>query len=138
MKFVDVFGLKTNILEFEERSMRLHGKFFNNRISFYTVKYPGIKIQDTDVSSITLYFIDSALMRKKYLLTEDISSSLIQTFGNFKFTPLHANELIALKNGEIITRKNSHVYLNEKLANYRIKWIQETNTLSYKFYLWFY
>ncbi len=132
MKFVDVFGLKTNIQEFEDRSMKLHGKFFNNRISFYTINDPGIKIQNIDVSSITLYFIDSALMRKKYLLAEDISSSLIQTFGNFKFTPLHTNERAALKDGKIITRENGRVYMNERLANYQLKWIQDANTVRYK------
>ncbi len=37
-----------------------------------------------------------------------------------------------LQNKEIIKRKNGKVSINEKLANYQLKWIQEVNTLSYK------
>ena len=95
-EFVDAFGLKTYVEEFDMKSMNLHGKFFNNRIVFYTVNDPGMKIHNIDVKSMTLYFIDSVLMRKKYFLKEDISTALIQTFGNFKFMPLHTNERVAL------------------------------------------
>lgn len=131
-KFVDAFGLKTNVQEFDVNSMRLHGKFFNNRISFYTVNDPGMKIHGIEVKSMTLYFIDSALMRKKYLLSEDISSPLIKTFGNFKFTPLHNSEKVALQNKEVLERRNGKVVINKKLANYQLKWVHEVNTLSYR------
>lgn len=130
-KFVDAFGLKTGINEFDPESMKLHGKFFNDRISFYTVQDPGIKLYDSNVQSITLYFIDSALMRKKYMLEGDISSDLIQLFGNFKFTPLHEAEKAALRNKEVLNRSNGKVRINERLANYQLRWIQDVNTLSY-------
>ncbi len=48
-------------------------------------------------------------MRKKYSLTEDISSQLLRDFGDFKFTPHHTNERVALQNGEIIKKKNGKV-----------------------------
>ena len=131
-EFVDAFGLKTDVEEFDTKSMNLHGKFFEDRIVFYTVNDPGMKIHDIEVKSMTLYFIDSALMRKKYYMEEDISAELIQAFGNFKFTPLHISERTALKNKEVIKRRNGKIRINEKLANYQLKWIQEINTLSYR------
>ena len=91
-----------------------------------------MQIHGIEVFSITLYFIDSVLMRKRYSLTEDISSQLIRNFGDFKFTPLHTNERVAFQNGEIIKKKNGKVYINEKLANYQLKWIHEMNTVSYQ------
>ena len=117
-QFIDAFGLKTGIHDFDKESMKLHGKFFDDRIAFYTVEDPGIRIHDTEVQSLTLYFIDSALMRKKYAMKEDISSELIQSFGNFKFTPHHEVEKDALKMKHVIEKKNGRVVINEQLANY--------------------
>jgi len=131
-KFVDAFGLKTSVLDFDENSMSLHGRFFNDRIVFYTIDDPGMKIHNINVASMTLYFIDSTLMRKKYILKEDISTPLIQTFGNFKFRPLHTNERKALENKEVLNQKNGKTSINEKLANYQLKWIQDVNTLIYR------
>jgi hypothetical protein len=65
------------------------------------------------------------------MLSEDISSPLIKAFGNFKFKPLHNSEKIALQNKEVLERRNGKIVINEKLANYQLKWVQEVNTLSY-------
>ncbi len=127
-------SLETNITEAQLRDFDLYGKFFDKRIQFYTLDNPNFSFSSSEVNFVSLCFIDSVLMRKRYSLESDISAVLIREFGNFTFRPTDSLSREALAAKKVSARNSGLYFGREKLINYQLKWKNETSTIIYKSY----
>ncbi len=111
---------------------KLHGKFFDNRIQFHIVKNPSLTLFRTMVSELTFYHIDEELAKKKFMLQGDISSDLMETYGNFKLRPLDSLTKAIAKGEPIISRVGKRRVLNDGLRHYEIRWEKPNKTIRYR------
>jgi hypothetical protein len=100
------FSLATNIESIDLSQFDLYGKFFNDRIEFYMSNNTRTNILNANVEQITLYFIDGVQAKTKYILSDNISSHLINTKGKFKFQALNWKNKALTKNENIIYKEN--------------------------------
>jgi len=111
---------------------KLHGKFFEDRIEFHIVDKPDLTLFKSQVKELTFYHIDEELAKKKFLMSSDISSDLMDMYGGFKLKPLDSVTKVLAKNQPIIKRVGQRRFLNEELNHYELKWIKEDKTIRYK------
>lgn len=125
------FELASNIETMDLSKFQLYGKFFNNRIQFYTSHNIKSNILDAKVDHITLYFVDGVLAKSKYVLNENISSYLINTYGKFKFTPLNWKNRDLASTTSIIRKESGKYIIDAQLDSYRLKWDLGDKSLIY-------
>lgn len=121
----------TPLEEVQINERQLHGKFFQDRAWFYVVEKPELYISNTEVTELTLYFIDGVLCKKKYLLTEDISSALMKSYGGFKFKSLNHRTRDITKKEKIVMKTAKGNQLNEKLERFEMKWDADETLIRY-------
>ena len=108
------------------------GKFYNDRVSIHIIDNPTETIFSNKANTLTLYFIDSVLCKKKYELEVDISSDLMEEFGSFSFKPLDWNTRdLAKENGVVVTTKERRL-INPQLKKYRMKWSLEDKDILFR------
>lgn len=125
------FSLATNIESIDLSQFDLYGKFFNDRIQFYMSNNTNTNILNANVEHITLYFIDGVLAKSKYILSDNISSHLINTKGRFRFKALNWKNKDLAKNEDIIFKENQKHQINEKFDNYQLKWSTNSKDIIY-------
>lgn len=125
------FSLATNIESIDLSQFDLYGKFFNDRIQFYTSNNTRTNILNANVEHITLYFIDGVLAKSKYILSDNISSHLINTKGKFKFKALNWKNKNLAQNESILYKEGQKYQINGKFDNYQLKWISDSKDIIY-------
>lgn len=110
----------------------LYGKFFNNRAEFYVIKNPKNKIYDASVHSIVLFYLDGSLCQTKYVMQEDITNELINSYGKFKITPHDQQTRAIVKTNQIVVRARDHWRINEGMTNYEITWNYGDKQIRYR------
>lgn len=108
----------------------LYGKFFHDRAEFYIIAHPNLYLSGSEVEELTLYFVDGTLCKKKYQLSEDISSDLIRMYGNFKFRPLSLDDQQLAAN-QIVRHANGLPHLNERLKRFQLRWTRDDLAIHY-------
>lgn len=126
------FELNTPRDVFYLKSAQLHGSFFENKIEFYTIEEPSIRLFDTRIKKVTLYFIDGYLTKTKYLLEKDISSALINVHGKFNMVPLDTLTKNSVEDKKILRKVNKLYELHGNVQQYQLKWKKENKTLRYR------
>lgn len=116
----------------EELEGNLFGKFFCDRAEFYVIESPNDRIYNAQARSLTLYYLDGVLSKKKYRLTVDIHAELIKSLGNFSITGFDRKNYALIKKGEILVRTRAGLALNKALDNYELKWETENGMVSYR------
>ncbi|MFT7160560.1 MAG: hypothetical protein ACI9GZ_001736 [Bacteroidia bacterium] len=84
-----LFGITDSLSDFSFKEDFLFGKFHSDRVEFHVLEQPGLKLFNSNVDKLTLYFIDGYLCKKKYEMAQDISKILILKHGKFKVQPLN-------------------------------------------------
>jgi hypothetical protein len=67
--------------QFDLKSFNYYGGFFENRLKFFYRSDPGLRIADTDVNLLMLYFLDERLVKIRYHLNKDITSTILDSLG---------------------------------------------------------
>lgn len=129
---VATFNINDTKNQVVDHDDHLFGKFYHDRIEFHIVDRPDIKILNTPVKRMTLYFIDSVLCKKKYELEENISNKLMNSLGSFKFQPIGMKSLEAAKMNGVIVYQPNGALLNPHLASYQMKWALEDRTVIFR------
>ncbi len=111
---------------------KLYGKFFEDRVQFHIVNDPALTLYRTSVKELTFYHIDEELAKKKFLMYGDISSDLMETYGNFKLKPLDSLSKFVAKTKTIIKKVGERPYLNEELRQYEMRWEKQDKTIRYR------
>ena len=111
----------------------LFGKFFYDRAEFYIIKNPQNKIYSSQTESVTLFYLDGELCQTKYLLENDIVSSLLKEYGSFKIKgfDIKNRELISSENS-IIKKEGKKIIMNKKLDNYLLEWSLGNKEIMYR------
>lgn len=110
----------------------LYGKFFNERAEFFIIENPTNKLHDTEVNSITLYYLDGQLGKTKYLLQHNVANKLIECYGNFKISAHDDKNRDILKSGKVLIKTGEDISLNQQLDNYQLSWTSGNNMIVYK------
>ncbi len=126
------FELNTPRDVFYLKKAQLHGSFFENRIEFYTIEAPSIRLFDTGIKKVTLYFIDGNLTKTKYLLEKDISSALINVHGKFNMVALDTITKSSIADKKILRKVNKLYELHANVQQYQLKWKKANKTLKYR------
>ena len=126
-------GLGTSLTDLSLSDRHLYGNFFEERASFYIIEQPELFLSDAEVLRLTLYFIDGVLCKKKFLLNKDISTSLIRSYGGFKFLPLNMQSKTASKKNKIIIKTENGHQLNGDINKYQLKWDKNDTAIKYRF-----
>ena len=111
---------------------KLYGKFFDERLQFHIVESPDLTLFKNKVESLTFYHIDEELTKKKFLMAGDISSDLMDVYGNFKFRPLDDTTKYFATKDKIIKRSNGVRHLNEGFTNYEMRWEKPDRIIRFK------
>jgi hypothetical protein len=67
--------------QFDLRAFKYYGGFFDNRLKFFYAAQPGLKMNNTDVDLIMLYFLDERLVKIRYHLAGDVTDSILDSLG---------------------------------------------------------
>ena len=126
-------GLGTPLNDISLSDQYLYGDFFEERASFYIIEQPELFLSDAEVLRLTLYFIDGVLCKKKFVLNKDISTSLIKSYGGFKFLPLNLQSKTVSKKDKIIVKTEAGHHLNEQINKYQLKWDKNDTAIKYRF-----
>lgn len=105
------------------------GEFFDRRLIFYKIDYPAVQIGPANVEELVFYFVDSALVKLRYKVRNDVSDFLLDSLGVSKFKPLDEYSRYQVDSGSIVRKYGGYYELNKKLSNYELVW-REGNTVS--------
>jgi hypothetical protein len=110
----------------------LFGRFFCDRAEFFVIKQPLNLIYSVKAESITLFYLDGELRQSKYILTADISSSLINELGKFKISghDFRNRDVVAMK--KVLNREDKLTKLNAELDNYELNWTIGDREIRYR------
>lgn len=106
------------------------GEFFDHRLKFFKIQQPKIKIHETPVEELVLYFIDSTLVKMRYQVNEEVGSFLLDSLGLSKFKPLDSISKELLKKKAVYNRITSR--LNPELKNYELIWRNDHSVKRYR------
>jgi len=113
-------------LRFDSANQKLNkhffGTFFQRRANFFVIHEPNRTLYQKKVKNITLYYLDDELFKTKYTMEEDISNTLINSFGRFEFHPHDSLGRALGRHKQLIQKKNGKTILNENLINYELRW----------------
>ncbi len=107
------------------------GKFHNDRLTIHIIDNPQETLFSHPTKSLTLYFIDSVLCKKKYELGIDISSDLMTSYGSFSFKPLDWNTRDLAKDNGVLVTQEKKKSINPQLKKYRMKWTLEDKDILF-------
>lgn len=110
----------------------LFGKFFNDRAEYFVIENPSNTIFQTNVHSITLFHLDGKLGQTKYVLEENIASSLLHQFGACRIVGLDSLSKILVENESIVQRKEGKLLVNPKLTAYELRWALDDKEIRYR------
>ncbi|MBL6444907.1 hypothetical protein JMN32_01210 [Fulvivirga sp. 29W222] len=105
------------------------GEFFDRRLIFYKVDYPAMTIGRAHVEELVFYFMDSALVKLRYKIKNDVSDFLLDSLGLSRFKPLDEYSKQQLDSGSIVKKYGGYYELNKALRNYELVW-RDGNTVS--------
>jgi hypothetical protein len=126
-----LFGITDSLSNFSFNEEYLFGKFYNDRIEFHIIDQPGMKLFNSDVNRLNLYFLAWYLCKKKYELSADISNNLIVRHGKFKVQPLNwtTKNFVTTYTELILNQKEKT--LSDSLSNYQLSWIIKRKNVKY-------
>jgi hypothetical protein len=78
---VQSYRLWHRVDQFDLNSFQFYGGFFEDRLKFFYANNPGLRLADTDVDMIMLYFLDDRLVKIRYHLTQDITTTILDSLG---------------------------------------------------------
>lgn len=126
-----LFGITDSLSDFSFNEDFLFGKFHSDRVEFHILEQPGLKLFNTNVEKLTLYFIDGYLCKKKYEMAQDISKNLIVKHGKFKVQPLNWQTRDFVKAFPELILNQKEKVLSDSLSNYRLSWEVRKKTVKY-------
>lgn len=106
------------------------GEFFDHRLRFYKIDKPDITINKTPVDELVLYFIDSALVKMRYELSNEVGSYLLDSLGMSKFKPLDDLSKDLLTRRKVYDKFTSR--LHPDLSNYELIWRTDLDIRRYR------
>jgi hypothetical protein len=110
----------------------LFGRFFCDRAEFYVIKNPQNNLYSSKTESITLFYLDDQLRQTKYILTNDITTFLINDLGSFKIQAFDVKNKEIVKKEKVIIQTKDGVALNNKLDNYELRWVFSDKEIKYR------
>lgn len=127
---LDSLKLNENIDPLHINYARNIGEFFDHRLKFFAIDKPNLKINQTPVNKIVLYFVDSTLARVRYQVNEEVGSYLLDSLGLSKFKPLDSLSKALLKKKKVYDRFTSK--LNPDMHNYELIWRNHDSVKRYR------
>lgn len=124
--------LETETAEGSRLEGNLFGKFFKDRASFFIVESPANKIYNSEMKSITLYYLDGELSKTKYILKEDVLDSLIAAYGKFKIRGCDMKNRNLITAGKAVVKTAEGFELNSQFDNFEINWVLANTQISYR------
>jgi len=98
------------------------GKFFQDRAEFFVIQNSNSTIFNTPVNTVVLYYLDGEHCKTKFIVADDISSQLLDEYGNFKIIPLDDETKEVLSKEDIVVTENEKKVINRALAKYELLW----------------
>ncbi|MCS6975345.1 MAG: hypothetical protein N2044_01980 [Cyclobacteriaceae bacterium] len=119
--------------EKESEAGDLFGKFHCDRASYYIIRHPKERLFGAEVVSITLFYLDSALLQTKYEMRYDISLILINQTGNCRITGLNEKNRKIISEEWVVKRTKDGLMLHPELDSYELIWRLPDRELRYRF-----
>ena len=108
------------------------GEFYDRRLIFYRIDNPGMKIGNSKVRELVFYFVDSALVKLRYKIRDEVGNQLLDSLGLSAFSPLDDYAVKQIETHNVISKVNGHYKLNANLNNYELIWRRDGNVSKYK------
>ncbi len=100
----------------------LFGTFFGGRATFFIVNEPKNLIHGAKIKHVTFCYLDGALSRSKYVLEDDISEKLIETYGSFRIKGYDAADRKIIADRLVMVDYGQGKELNHDLHNFELSW----------------
>ncbi|MBX2962981.1 MAG: hypothetical protein KF687_10750 [Cyclobacteriaceae bacterium] len=110
----------------------LFGKFFEDRAEFFVIQQANATIFGTPVNTAILYYLDGEHCKTKFILEQDISSQLIEEYGNFKIIALDDQSKDILSEQEIVVMENGKKTVNKSLTKVELFWTLKNKVIRLK------
>ncbi|MDN5212411.1 hypothetical protein QQ020_10155 [Fulvivirgaceae bacterium BMA12] len=100
----------------------LFGTFFGGRATFFIVNEPENLIHGAKIKNVTFCYLDGALSRSKYVLEDDISEKLIETYGSFRIKGYDVADRKIIADRLVMVDYGQGKELNHDLQNFELSW----------------
>ncbi|KYG71634.1 hypothetical protein MB14_09960 [Roseivirga ehrenbergii] len=120
------------ISELDQRVFKHYGEFYTKDFSVYQLDQIDYLAEAHYISNIDLIFIDSLLVQIQAFLTVDKSNDLINQFGRAKLLINDHHNKTLLETERAITKTSKGYSINEKLDQFRLKWVRQDADIEYE------
>ncbi|MBR9998964.1 MAG: hypothetical protein KFF73_08335 [Cyclobacteriaceae bacterium] len=117
--------------QFDLRSFNYHGGFFDERLKFFYLKNPGLRMVDADVDLIMLYFLDDRLVKIRYHLARDVTDPILDSLGLGILETRYNLRKTVLATDKSIKRLKDYNREKGKQDEYNIVWDRKIIDSSY-------
>ena len=127
---IRAFKLNANYQAADLSGAKNVGEFFDHRLRFFKIENPQLSFNRTPVKEIVLYFIDSALVKMRYELSNEVGSFLLDSLGMSRFKPLDSISKNLLSRKKVYDKYTSR--LHPDLVNYELIWRTDFDLKRYR------
>ncbi len=117
--------------QFDLRSFEFYGGFFEDKLKFFYAKDPGLRIAESEVSLIMLYFLDNRLVKIRYHLDQDVTDPILDSLGIGVLETKYNRRKMVMATGKTLKRLKEYNREKGNQDEYNIVWDRQIIESSY-------
>jgi hypothetical protein len=117
--------------QFDLRTFKFYGGFFDDRLKFFYNTNPGLRMVDADVDLIMLYFLDERLVKIRYHLSKDVTGAILDSLGMGFLETRYNRRKKVMATGSSIRKLREYNLQKGKKDKFDIVWDRQIIESSY-------